>query len=55
MLSKDSLVSKEKKMKYVCVICGCVYDEEKEKVLLKAFPIPRLVRYVEPLSRPLSL
>lgn len=40
-------------MKYVCTICGYVYDEEKEKVLLKTFPIPGLVRYVESLSRPL--
>ena len=42
-------------MKYVCTICGYVYDEEKEKVLLKTLPIPELVGYVEPLSRPLFL
>lgn len=42
-------------MKYVCTICGYVYDEEKEKVLLKTFLIPGLVRYVETLSRSLFL
>lgn len=42
-------------MKYVCTICGYVYDEEKEKVLLKNFPILGLVPYVKPLSRPLFL
>ena len=42
-------------MKYVCTICGYVYDKEKEKVLLKTLPIHGLVHYVEPLSRPLSL
>lgn len=42
-------------MKYVYTICGYVYDEVKEKVPLKTFPIPGLVRYVEPLSRPLFL
>ena len=55
LLSKDRSVRKEKKMKHVCTICGYVYDEEKEKVLLKTFPIPGLVRYVETLSRPLFL
>lgn len=31
-------------MKYVCAICGYVYDEAKEKVLLKTLPILGLVR-----------
>lgn len=38
MLSKDSSVRKEKKTKYVCAICGYVYDEEKIESSFKDLP-----------------